>query len=84
MVKKGSYVGGQKHVDPSIGEALWVTESKSYAKKRIADKGGGTLLKFHVPESYFKDNFTQTMVIDKKKGGLFHKGLPKGFLIKVR
>ena len=80
MVKGSNYVGGGEY--SNFKEALWVTEdiniAKSYAKGET-----GSVMEFTVPKSWMDKNFIKTMSTQGKVGGIFQKGLPKGFLKKV-
>jgi len=91
MVKEGKFVGGGGHVASGEKKSLWVTQQRDYAEI-ISNTEHGVLLEFEVPISYVKKDFVKTGMMKEvtskgikegKEVGLFPKGLPKEFLVKV-
>ena len=86
MVVKGNFVGGGQHLGKAEGinpKGLWVTTSKEYASREAFGQKAPILLKFEVPESFFKSKFTRTGVHEGQEIGFISEGIPKTFLKKV-
>ena len=87
MVEKGHFVGGGQHLGKAEGinpKGLWVTTSKEYASREAFGQKAPILLKFEVPESFFKSKFTRTGVHEGRELGFFSEGIPKTFLTIVK
>ena len=86
MVEKGNFVGGGRYLGEAEGikkKGLWVTTSKEYATGEAFGNKQDILLKFEVPESFFKSKFTRTGIHEGRELGFFSEGIPKTFLTKV-
>lgn len=101
MVKEGKFIGGGETRNwagmPIKKTAIWVTDSKKWAKSdRYTKRGGDTykagksgrghVLEFEMPKSYFEKYSTEIVpkgYSPKNKRIIFQDGIPKEFLKKV-